>query len=142
MRSHIGVAALALVVSVLGGCGWGSGGDGPAPAPTPGPTRPPVNTTLPAGWDLAFPAGTVIEGVNWGEPDPARDRVQIRLPEGTDARQWFTRAFEARGLTVEARVTDGSWLFLEAEGGPGRESFGVELPASGVVLVTRDHPPR
>lgn len=125
---------------MIGGCAWGSGGDAPAPAPTPAPSRPPFNTTLPAGWDLAFPEGTVIEAVNWGDPDPTRDRVQLRLPAGTDGRRYFTQAFEARGLTVVERVTDGSGLFLEAEG--SRERFGVELPNSGVVLVTRHHPPR
>jgi hypothetical protein len=128
-----------LLVAGCTSCAGGAGGGAPvaSPTPSPSPTRPARVTTLPADWDLPFPPGTVIEAVNWEDPDPARDRVQLRLPIGTEAGPYFRQALEARGLKVTERVTDGSSRFLEAEKAPTAERFGVEITASGVVMVTR-----
>jgi hypothetical protein len=118
-------------------CSGGAGGGAPVASPTASPTQAARVTTLPADWDLPFPPGAVIEAVNWGDPDPARDRVQLRLPAGTDAGPYFRKVLETRGLTVTERVTDGSSRFLEAEKAPTAERFGVEITASGVAMVTR-----
>lgn len=137
MQHHRVSGSLAILVALLAGCAAKPGIDPPVPSPTPGPTRAAASVTLPPDWDLPFPPGTVIEAVNWGDPQPDRDRVQVKMPTDIDRRGYFKKAFEARGLTIEENVTDNRSYFIDASREGGGERFGVEVTRAGPVMVTR-----
>ena len=92
-RAKLGVAMLALAVSVCWGCGGGSvnaGGPTPTPTPTPAPTPSPTPTGLPAGTigmkvlDTSVPAGGIFQfQLSNTEPKPVgHGSTRPQVPTG------------------------------------------------------------